>query len=285
VTLEALRWLHDAKAAFIQLDHDASILTASIGSLDDARLRRAQALIANTEHRLAISRELLEAKLKGQLAVLESVGLDCSRDVREALASLDQADRIERVLIAEAKAAEAYWDAWAAVPMQFARRDYVPDHWRTFGMRRSPLTLGPRNAANPLNAMQARLAKSGLSVAAPIGPKPALDRARVSVRLRPIASTRCAQGRAIGADLLGFERVPQLRRQARDPQALILRSMPPRSARGGATLSGRGFPSRWASQARVYARSWSRPDRDARSPAPPCRYGLAAAQSRRCVAR
>jgi len=295
VTLEALRWLHDAKAAFIQLDHDASILSASIGGLDDARLRRAQALLPHTEHRLAIARELLEAKLQGQLAVLESFGLHGAGAVREALALLGRAERIDRVLVAEAKAAEAYWEAWADVPMEFARRDRVPEHWRTFGVRRSPLTLAPRNAANPCNAILnylytllevetrvalitrgldcglalfhadeanrqslaadvmepvrphvdafvlnlartrtfsgrdfaetregacrlalslaqelaptmatwaklvapyaeavarhvARLAKSGLGVAAPIGPKPSADRARVSVRLRPIAA-------------------------------------------------------------------------------------------------
>ena len=153
VTLEALRWLHDAKAAFIQLDHDGSILTASICGLDDARLRRAQALLPNTEHRLAIARELLDAKVKGQLAVLDSFGLAGATAVREALARLDRADRLDLVLIAEAKAAEAYWEAWAAVSMEFARRDRVPDHWRTFGARRSPLTLRPRNAANPLNAI------------------------------------------------------------------------------------------------------------------------------------
>jgi len=153
VTLEALRWLHDAKAAFIQLDHDASILTASIGGLDDARLRRAQALLPNTEHRLVIARELLDAKIKGQLAVLDSFGLDGDGAVREALALLDRADRLDVALIAEAKAAEAYWDAWGAVTMEFARRDRVPDHWRTFGTRRSPLTLRPRNAANPMNAI------------------------------------------------------------------------------------------------------------------------------------
>ncbi|MGB8909627.1 MAG: hypothetical protein WCC84_12860 [Candidatus Cybelea sp.] len=38
------------------------------------------------------------------------------------------------------------------MPIELAGRDQVPDHWRTFGMRRSPLTLGPRNATNPLNA-------------------------------------------------------------------------------------------------------------------------------------
>src|SRR5580658_2927173 len=85
VTIESLRWLSDAKAAFIHLDHDGSILTASIGGLDDARLRRAQALIPMTEHRLAIARELLEAKMKGQLAVLDSFALEGAGAVRKAL--------------------------------------------------------------------------------------------------------------------------------------------------------------------------------------------------------
>lgn len=294
VTLEALRWLHDVKAAFIHLDHDGSILTASIGGLDDARLRRAQALLPMTDHRLLIARELLEAKIKGQLALLDSFVLEGAGAVRKALALVDRADRIDRVLIAEAQAAEGYWDAWASVLMEFARRDHVPDHWRSFGMRRSPLTLAPRTAANPLNAILnylytllevetrialigrgldpglalfhadeanrqslaadvmepvrphvdafvlnlartrtfsandfaetregtcrlaspltqelaptmahwaklvapyaesvarhvARLAKSGLGIAAPIGPKPTVDRARVKVRVRPIA--------------------------------------------------------------------------------------------------
>jgi ribosomal protein S14 len=34
----------------------------------------------------------------------------------------------------------------------------------------------------------ARLAKSGLGIAAPIGPKPSIDRARIKVRVRPIAA-------------------------------------------------------------------------------------------------
>ncbi|MGA8534264.1 MAG: CRISPR-associated endonuclease Cas1 [Candidatus Tumulicola sp.] len=153
ISLEALRWLHDAKASFVQLDYDATILTASVNALDDARLRRAQALIPNTEYRLSISRELLEAKLKAQLAVLDSFGLTGTEGVRDALSLLDRADRLGVALVAEARGAEAYWGAWSQVPIQFARRDRVPDHWRTFGSRRSPFTAGPRYAANPLNAM------------------------------------------------------------------------------------------------------------------------------------
>jgi hypothetical protein len=33
------------------------------------------------------------------------------------------------------------WHALALVPVQFALRAHVPDHWRMFGARRSPLTL------------------------------------------------------------------------------------------------------------------------------------------------
>ena len=52
-------------------------------------------------------------------------------------------------------AASAYWSAWAAVPVRFARRDEakVPSHWRAVGGRTSPLTGGPRLAANPANAL------------------------------------------------------------------------------------------------------------------------------------
>jgi hypothetical protein len=49
VTCEALRWLRDTKAIFTQLDHEANLLVVSVDGLDDARLRRAQALLPNTE--------------------------------------------------------------------------------------------------------------------------------------------------------------------------------------------------------------------------------------------
>lgn len=153
VTLEALRWLSDAKAAFVQLDYDASILTASLGGLDDARLRRAQALVPSTEHNLAIARELLAPKIRNQAAVLDSFELAAPATIGRPIAVAETAKTLDALLRAEAQAAEAYWDAWGTVPMLFARKDRVPDHWRSFGMRRSVLTLGPRNAATPLNAI------------------------------------------------------------------------------------------------------------------------------------
>ena len=44
ISFEALRWLRDAKATFAHLDHEATLVTMSLEGLDDARLRRAQAL-------------------------------------------------------------------------------------------------------------------------------------------------------------------------------------------------------------------------------------------------
>jgi hypothetical protein len=43
---------------------------------------------------------------------------------------------------------------WVAVPLHFARRDQVPDHWQRFGPRNSPLgRKNTRNAVSPANAI------------------------------------------------------------------------------------------------------------------------------------
>jgi len=71
---------------------------------------------------------------------------------RRALAT---ADTIEAVRLFESQAAYAYWSAWRIVPVVFPKNDLrrVPEHWRSFGSRRSPLTNSPRLAVNPPNAM------------------------------------------------------------------------------------------------------------------------------------
>ena len=70
----------------------------------------------------------------------------------------------------------AYWSAWRTLPINFPKNDLrrVPDHWRTFGARISPLTGSPRLAANPPNAIlnylyallesEARLAAAALGL-------------------------------------------------------------------------------------------------------------------------
>lgn len=46
-------------------------------------------------------------------------------------------------------------EVWSDVPIQWARKDErrVPEHWKRFGSRISPLTHSPRLAANPPNAI------------------------------------------------------------------------------------------------------------------------------------
>jgi CRISPR/Cas system-associated endonuclease Cas1 len=152
VTLEALRWLSDAGAAFSSTTM-RRFSRHSVPGLDDARYRRAQALIPSTEHCVPIARELLAAKVRAQLSVIDSFGLANGPRLQRSIRALDAADDLAGILRAEAQAAEMYWEAWERVSMQFARRDHAPDHWAIFGNRRSPLTLGPRNAGNPLNAL------------------------------------------------------------------------------------------------------------------------------------
>jgi len=55
----------------------------------------------------------------------------------------------------EAQAASAYWSAWRTLPLNFPKKDLprVPEHWRSFGTRISPLSGSPRLAVTPGCAM------------------------------------------------------------------------------------------------------------------------------------
>ena len=68
---------------------------------------------------------------------------------------LPSADNIDRVRLIEAQAARAYWQAWADLPIRWPRKDErrIPEHWKRFGSRISPLTHSPRLAASPGNAL------------------------------------------------------------------------------------------------------------------------------------
>jgi hypothetical protein len=55
----------------------------------------------------------------------------------------------------EAHGAAAYWGTWQSVETQFPKSELarVPDHWRTFDTRKSPISGGSRKASNPVNAI------------------------------------------------------------------------------------------------------------------------------------
>ena len=72
ISLEALRWLSDIGAAFVKIDSHGNLIAASAPSgLDDARLRRAQALAFENRIGLEIARELIRRKLVGQPQIVD----------------------------------------------------------------------------------------------------------------------------------------------------------------------------------------------------------------------
>jgi CRISPR-associated endonuclease Cas1 len=158
VSLAALRWLADQDAAFVMLDRNGSVL-ATTGPVcpSDARLRRAQALAHQSGTALRIARELIGRKLTGQEQLIREKLRESSiaDAIGQARAAVKIAATITAVRQLEAQAAHAYWSAWRALPVNFPQRDVrrVPDHWRIFGTRKSPLTDSPRLAVNPPNAM------------------------------------------------------------------------------------------------------------------------------------
>ena len=158
VSLSALRWLADQDAAFVMLDRDGSVL-ATTGPVrpSDARLRRAQALAHYTGTAIQIARELVGRKLEAQekLALGGLNNCEAAETIGSMRKAIPSAETIEAIRLIEARGAYAYWGAWNNLPINFPRSDLrrVPDHWRVFRNRVSPLTGSPRLATNPINAL------------------------------------------------------------------------------------------------------------------------------------
>lgn len=158
VSFSALRWLADQNAAFVMLDRDGSVL-ATTGPVrpSDARVRRAQALAHESGVALQIAKDLVDRKLTAQEQLLRDNICDerAADRVSKLRSEIPNCRSIDSLRPMEALAAKSYWAAWRCVPIGFPSRDLlrVPDHWRSFEFRVSPLTASPRLAVNPPNAM------------------------------------------------------------------------------------------------------------------------------------
>jgi CRISPR-associated endonuclease Cas1 len=158
ISLAALRWLADQKAAFVMLERDGKVLIGT-GPLhsSDARLRRAQALARSNGAALRISRELIAAKLDGQALVVRDQlrNSEVADSISNFRTQLSTAEGFDRIRLIESQAARAYWSAWSDIPIIYPRDDLkrLPEHWKVFGQRISVLTGSPRLATNPPNAI------------------------------------------------------------------------------------------------------------------------------------
>jgi len=158
VSLAALRWLADQDAAFVMLDRDGTVLlTTGPVSASDARLRRAQACASHSSIAVSIVRELIRLKLTGQENVARKTLMDSGTGdvIAQFRERLQTAETTQEISFIESRGAAAYWAAWRNCEARFPKSELprVPEHWRTFGPRCSPLSGSPRNAANPANAV------------------------------------------------------------------------------------------------------------------------------------
>ncbi|MEO7039457.1 MAG: CRISPR-associated endonuclease Cas1 [Gemmatimonadaceae bacterium] len=102
-------------AHVVQLDHDGRLVAVTATRrLDDARLRRAQALALYSDVALELSRELIEAKIEGQARTLAAVPEteQIAQALRDSLPYIEGARTLDRVRYVEARAAAAYWHSW-----------------------------------------------------------------------------------------------------------------------------------------------------------------------------
>jgi CRISPR-associated endonuclease Cas1 len=193
VSLAALRWLADQDAAFVMLDRMGSVL-ATTGPVrpSDARLRRAQSLAAQSGADLRITRALIAAKLMGQEKIARENlhNATAAQAISQARLALDSAATIPSIRGLEAKAGHAYWHAWKSLPVSFSKVDVrkIPEHWKVFGARISPISGSPRCAVNPPNAILNYLyaileSESRLALAA-VGLDPGLGFLHVDSRTR-----------------------------------------------------------------------------------------------------
>jgi CRISPR-associated endonuclease Cas1 len=179
VSLAALRWLADQGTSFSMLERDGKLLAVT-GPVcpSDAKLRRAQALAHSSGAALRITRELISRKLAGQEQVARHKLLDSTtaNAIAQFGAEVLTSVSITTIRLIESQAARAYWSSWSMLPINFPKNQSrrVPEHWRSFGARVSPLTGSPRLAANPPNAIlnylyallesEARLAAAALGL-------------------------------------------------------------------------------------------------------------------------
>jgi CRISPR-associated endonuclease Cas1 len=158
ISLEALKWLSDVGAAFIQIGRDGEVIacTSMLGS-NDARIRRSQAQATANGVGLEIARGLIIEKIERQREIADR--FSPPQHIVELLVGasgeVQSVQSITALRVAEARAAAAYWDGWKALDIRFAKRDEarVPQHWRRFDARSSPIANGPRLAVNPVNAL------------------------------------------------------------------------------------------------------------------------------------
>jgi CRISPR-associated endonuclease Cas1 len=157
LSIPAVRWMHELGIAVTALKFDGTPILMSLPRAGiPATLRRNQTTVTlATPSGISIAIALIRAKIEGQAANLQWLGMRSAAD--EVLAYIDRLRSVRRgavdLLGIEGMASVVYWKALSETPLQFGKRQAVPDHWRKLGARHSTITGTPRGAVTPGNAL------------------------------------------------------------------------------------------------------------------------------------
>lgn len=171
IAFEALRWVRDIGATFVQIDSDSNVISMSVSDHQSSArdLRRAQVIAGESERGLTILAGLLKAKVIEQARLASELvpfqPTSGSRHRRPAdpvgsilaqVPAIEKATNLNRLRVAESVAGRQFWLGFANVPIRFDRswRGRVPDHWRQAGPRTTTKERKrPKNANTPAHAM------------------------------------------------------------------------------------------------------------------------------------
>jgi CRISPR-associated endonuclease Cas1 len=158
ISIDAIRWLTDARIPWVHQDHDGRIIATSGPQRTDVRIIRSQALAPGTETGLEITRYLLAAKLAGQAEICRDILRipGAARMIDDLAAEIPRCRELDDMRTTEGAAAVAYWQSWAdrvSVPYSPADMMKVPAHWcGGFPGRDSEIGPEHRHATDVINA-------------------------------------------------------------------------------------------------------------------------------------
>jgi CRISPR-associated endonuclease Cas1 len=171
ITLEAMRWIRDVGAAFVQVDGDGNLIALSADARHhESKLRRAQVLasehdvgrqatVALPQAKLGRQAEVAErlAHLKPTVRVKDTRAISVADAIREVAARMHVGLSFGELRELESAAGRNYWQTWARVPVRYdaSWRRGIPEHWHQAGPRTSATEekKRARKATSPVHAL------------------------------------------------------------------------------------------------------------------------------------
>jgi CRISPR-associated protein Cas1 len=161
ISFDALRRCERQGISVVWPNGQGEVALLTPGRPADAALVRAQALLTDTA-KLSLAVGLVAQKVLACAATLRHmpssppVTAAAQRQDATAACLREQPPAVvDAVRLFKARAAQASFNAWGALPLRWAgtRRQPIPEAWRTLAGRASALTGVNRRATHPVNAL------------------------------------------------------------------------------------------------------------------------------------